>query len=271
MRENIQKYGLVLSGIVGITLLTGILAYLGSLAGTPRTGTRVLAPFPTPTPAAGFDVLRFARVDPAIVDVLDLQPQIVGAGAPDVLGIEPVGAYLSTTGNTQFTLMEPTPMPTPLPFPTAQPLPLPAPQQIPTLEPSGDRALPYGGDGCAPAGNPVDGILTQRYHRYHNGIDIGVPLNTPVLATHSGEVIFADWSAIGYGYLVIIENGNFITYYAHNTSFNVDSGDFVGKGSLIAWSGSTGNSTGPHVHYEVRINDVTVDPLTFAARGFASC
>jgi murein DD-endopeptidase MepM/ murein hydrolase activator NlpD len=150
---------------------------------------------------------------------------------------------------------------------------------IPTVEPAVSgatgadnlRILPYNAGNCAPTGLPVDGILTQRFHRYHSGVDLGIPLNTPVIATHSGQVIFADWSEVGYGYLVIIQNSQFITYYAHNTSFNVNSGDFIGQGSIIAWSGSTGNSTGPHVHYETRINDIPVDPLTFSSRGYQSC
>ena len=146
---------------------------------------------------------------------------------------------------------------------------------LPTVSQSTDaenaRILPYNTGNCAPTGLPLDGILTQRFHRYHSGIDIGVPSNTPVLATHSGQVTFADWSDIGYGYLVIIQNAQFITYYAHNTSFNVNSGDLVGQGSIVAWSGSTGNSSGPHVHYETRINDIPVDPLTFSSRGYQSC
>jgi murein DD-endopeptidase MepM/ murein hydrolase activator NlpD len=102
-------------------------------------------------------------------------------------------------------------------------------------------------------------------------MDIGIPLGTPVLVTHSGVVTFAGWSEIGYGYLVIVQNQQFITYYAHNTSFNVTVNQYVAKGSIIAFSGSTGNSSGPHVHYETRINDVPVDPMTFEDRGFATC
>jgi murein DD-endopeptidase MepM/ murein hydrolase activator NlpD len=90
-------------------------------------------------------------------------------------------------------------------------------------------------------------------------------------ATHSGQVLFAGWSTVGYGNLVIIQNGAFITYYAHLSRFNVVDGQQVGAGSVIAWSGNTGNSTGPHIHYEVRINDVPVDPHTFEARGYPWC
>jgi murein DD-endopeptidase MepM/ murein hydrolase activator NlpD len=129
----------------------------------------------------------------------------------------------------------------------------------------------YGGDNCAPRGLPVDGILTQRYHPWHIGIDQGIPVGTPVIATHSGRVIFAGWSTVGYGNLVILQNGPFITYYAHLSEFNVVVNEIVGAGSILAWSGNTGNSTGPHLHYEIRINDQPVDPLTFERRGYGWC
>jgi murein DD-endopeptidase MepM/ murein hydrolase activator NlpD len=129
----------------------------------------------------------------------------------------------------------------------------------------------YGGEDCAPSGYPVSGLLTQRFYGYHTGIDIGVPIGTPVQATHSADVLFAGWNAYGYGFLVILQNGKYITYYAHLTNFNVQTGDRLGAGSIIGWSGSTGNSTGPHLHYETRIGDVAVDPLTFGTRGLDSC
>ncbi|MCU0511086.1 MAG: M23 family metallopeptidase [Anaerolineae bacterium] len=263
-----------------ILAVMGVAVYLAGTVALLPGGAATIAPFAaTPTILAGTPVLRFNRVNPAIVDVLAYAPSNYGTFTLDVpgSGLVAVGAYLPVTGNTQFELIPPTPLPTPLPYPTSPPLPLPALPAlllptVPALAEDGtSRTLPYAGDACAPAGNPVEGVLTQRYHAYHPGIDIGVPLGTPVLATHSGTVIFAGWSDIGYGYLVIIQNQGFITYYAHNTSFNVTVGQLVGKGSIIAWSGSTGNSTGPHVHYETRINDVPVDPLTFETRGYASC
>ena len=85
------------------------------------------------------------------------------------------------------------------------------------------------------------------------------------------KVIFAGWRTDGYGNLIILQSGMFITYYAHLTDFNVVAGQIVGRGSVIGFSGSTGNSTGPHVHYEIRINDSEVDPLTFEDRGYNSC
>jgi murein DD-endopeptidase MepM/ murein hydrolase activator NlpD len=124
---------------------------------------------------------------------------------------------------------------------------------------------------CAPSGYPVPGILTQAFWGTHSGVDLAAPLNTPVYATQSGVVTWAEWNTFGYGNLVIIQSGHYITYYAHNSSFNVTAGQVVSKGALIAWSGSTGHSSGPHVHYETRIDDVPVNPQTFDARGLATC
>lgn len=266
--------------IIAIALVAGLVYLAGQIAAPPTnitiTGVSLGV---TAVPPLGTPESLFGPLDPAVVPYLEQgQPQY-GPIPLDALGpdVQPVGAFLPATGNTRFQLGQPTPLPTPLPYPTSPPLPLPAvPQQIlPTvslLGPDGTpRTLPYAGDGCAPSGLPADGILTQRFHAYHSGVDFGIPLGTPIRATHSGQVIFADWNTFGYGYLVILQNGSFITYYAHLTSFNVNTGDYVGKGSIIAWSGSTGNSSGPHIHYETRINDVPVDPLTFESRGFVSC
>ena len=127
------------------------------------------------------------------------------------------------------------------------------------------------GTECAPSGLPVAGLLTQRFYIGHIGIDLSVPTGTPVRATHSGYVDWAEWNIYGYGNLVVIHSDHFITYYGHNSTFSVKKGQFVQKGDVIAFSGSTGHSSGPHVHYETRINDVTVDPLTFEKRGYKSC
>ncbi|MGB7338448.1 MAG: M23 family metallopeptidase [Phototrophicaceae bacterium] len=262
--------------IGGATYLSGT---IGSLYAPDRLIETPLLISPVPT-LIGTPIQRFANIDPAIVEALEQAPSNYGERQLNIFSIQPVGIYLPRTGDTQFEVQGATPLPTPLPFPTSPPLPVPPLAVLPTVASSANtatgsnsnvRIVPYSAGNCAPSGLPVDGILTQRYHRYHSGIDLGIPMNTPVIATHSGQVIFADWSDVGYGYLVIIQNSEFITYYAHNTSFNVNSGDFVGQGSILAWSGSTGNSTGPHVHYETRINDIPVDPLTFSARGYTTC
>ena len=280
----IRRYGPVIPlAFIVIVLVAGLTYLAGTLSlrqvQNETLPTQIATRLP---PLPGTPIARFFQIDPAIVGYLDTGQPSYGAVALDALGpqAQPIGAYLPRTGNTVFELAQPTPLPTPLPYPTSPPLPLPyiedtiLPTVSPLTEEGTPRTLPYevsAGVHCAPSGNPVDGVLTQRYHLYHSGIDLGVPLGTAVIATHSGQVTFAGWSDIGYGYLVILQSGPYITYYAHNTSFNIAEGQFVGAGSIIAWSGSTGNSSGPHVHYETRVNDIPVDPLTFSSRGFTAC
>ena len=113
----------------------------------------------------------------------------------------------------------------------------------------------------------MHGVVTSgfgwRWGRMHEGIDIAVGSGTPVVAAASGTVIVAGWMG-GYGNLVVIDHGNGIaTAYGHNTTVTVGPGQFVGQGQLIAYSGNTGNSTGPHVHFEVRINGAAVDPFGY--------
>lgn len=281
MRDFLRRYWPLLPLVLILVLIAGGLTYLSGLLGIDGAGVRSVTTQVAITavpPLPGTPVERFAQLDPAIISYLDRGQPSYGVIPLDALGpnVPPVGAYLPRSGNVRFEILEPTQPPTALPYPTSPPLPNPpVPQQImPTVDWLADgaaRTLPYAEDGCAPGGLPVDGILTQRFHFYHSGIDLAVSLGTPVIATQSGQVTFADWSDVGYGYLVILQNGAFITYYAHNTSFNVTTGQYVGKGSILAWSGSTGNSTGPHVHYETRINDVPVDPLTFDSRGYKTC
>jgi murein DD-endopeptidase MepM/ murein hydrolase activator NlpD len=114
---------------------------------------------------------------------------------------------------------------------------------------------------------PVHGVLTSyfgwRWGRMHEGIDLAVGSGTPVVASAAGTVIVAGWMG-GYGNLVVIDHGNGIaTAYGHNSGITVGYGQQVAQGQLIAYSGNTGNSTGPHVHFEVRVNGMPVDPLGY--------
>lgn len=111
-----------------------------------------------------------------------------------------------------------------------------------------------------PSGRPVEGRLTQNFHDGHHALDIAVPVGTPVKATMDGRVIHAGWNTQGYGNLVIVENGPYRTYYAHLSNIPVSIGDEVRAGTTIGLSGNTGNSTGPHLHYEIRKNKVAIDP-----------
>ncbi|MEQ8155381.1 MAG: M23 family metallopeptidase [Clostridiaceae bacterium] len=114
---------------------------------------------------------------------------------------------------------------------------------------------------------PVSGRITSpfgpRWGKLHTGIDIAASVGTNVYASMSGKVIFSGWNG-GYGNLVIIDHGNGLqSYYAHNSKLLVKVGQTVAKGDHIAESGSTGNSTGPHCHFEIRKNGVAVNPLNY--------
>jgi murein DD-endopeptidase MepM/ murein hydrolase activator NlpD len=116
------------------------------------------------------------------------------------------------------------------------------------------------GSKSVPSGRPVTGRLSQHYHSGHNGLDIAIPVGTPIQTTMDGQVIHAGWNNQGYGNLVIVENGEYRTYYAHLSSIPVSVGETVQAGTTIGLSGNTGNSTGPHLHYEIRRNKVAIDP-----------
>lgn len=119
------------------------------------------------------------------------------------------------------------------------------------------------GDGVAPAGLPVQGAhLTQSYHAGHNGLDFGVAVGTPVISTMSGQIVYSGWNNEGYGNLVIVESGQYRTYYAHLSELPLPVGTQVRAGQVIAKTGNTGNSTGPHLHYEIRVNRQAIDPTT---------
>jgi murein DD-endopeptidase MepM/ murein hydrolase activator NlpD len=98
--------------------------------------------------------------------------------------------------------------------------------------------------------------------RWHGGVDMPCPVGTPVRTTMGGIVSFAGESKAGYGILVVVQNGAYQTYYAHASELAVSPGDVVEAGQVVALSGNTGFSTGPHLHYEVRVNGRPVNPLT---------
>ena len=120
---------------------------------------------------------------------------------------------------------------------------------------------------------PVKGTITSQFgyrssptagaSTFHEGVDIGVDYGTPVRATASGEVTMAGW-VDGYGNLVEIDHDNgIVTRYGHNSMLLVVEGQSVKTGDIIALAGSTGRSTGPHVHYEVRLNGIPNNPIMF--------
>lgn len=135
---------------------------------------------------------------------------------------------------------------------------------------SGSDQIVHGsGTFIWPCNGPITSPFGYRTHPifgttiYHSGIDIGVDYNTPIHAADGGRVILAGWCG-GYGNAVIIDHGNGLqTLYGHNTSVAVSEGQTVSQGQVIAYSGSTGYSTGPHCHFEVRRNGEAVDPMGY--------
>jgi murein DD-endopeptidase MepM/ murein hydrolase activator NlpD len=119
---------------------------------------------------------------------------------------------------------------------------------------------------------PAKGVLTsgygRRWGRMHKGIDIGAPIGTPVVAAAAGQVISAGWNSGGYGNLVKVQHADgSITYYAHNSRLLVRTGQQVAQGEQIAEIGSTGRSTGPHLHFEVHPSGQgAVNPIAFLPR-----
>jgi len=97
----------------------------------------------------------------------------------------------------------------------------------------------------------------------HEGIDIAAPTGTPIRAAAGGTVISAGWLG-GYGNLTVIDHGGGVsTAYGHQSAFAVGGGQAVAQGQVIGYVGSTGHSTGPHLHFEVRINGSAVDPMGY--------
>jgi len=121
-------------------------------------------------------------------------------------------------------------------------------------------------DSQSPHGMPVTGGITQASHSGHVALDIGIPIGTQVHATMAGKVISAGWNNEGYGNLVIVQNGAYKTYFAHLSQIPVSVGQEVKAGETVGISGSTGNSTGPHLHYEVRKDNVQIDPTSFTLK-----
>jgi murein DD-endopeptidase MepM/ murein hydrolase activator NlpD len=125
----------------------------------------------------------------------------------------------------------------------------------PTTAPSGGFIWPVSG--------PITSPFGMRWGTLHPGIDIGVPEGTEIHAAAAGKVIYCGWES-GYGNLVMIDHGgNLATLYGHQSRIAVSCGESVTQGQVIGYSGCTGFCTGPHVHFEVRVNGSPVDPLGY--------
>ncbi len=117
---------------------------------------------------------------------------------------------------------------------------------------------------CGTFAWPTRGYISQGFRYYHRAIDIANAIGVPVYASDGGYVTYAGWSNVGYGYMVQIDHGNgFSTLYAHLSQWYVDPGQAVSRGQIIGAMGSTGNSTGPHLHFEIRYGGVPQNPLVY--------
>jgi len=132
-----------------------------------------------------------------------------------------------------------------------------------------------------PSRTPLDGLTMtsnfgMRVHpvlgglRAHKGIDLSAPVGTPIHATADGVVGKAAWFG-GYGLYVQLEHGNDLeTRYGHMSRLNVAEGQHIHKGDIVGYVGTTGRSTGPHLHYEVRVSGVAVNPVPYMQSGGVS-
>ncbi|HEY7694186.1 MAG TPA: peptidoglycan DD-metalloendopeptidase family protein [Gaiellaceae bacterium] len=114
-----------------------------------------------------------------------------------------------------------------------------------------------------PVSAPITSSFGWRWGRMHEGIDLGAAYGTPITAAAAGTVIYAGWLG-GYGNLTVIDHGGGLaTAYGHQSGIAVSLGQQVAQGEVIGYVGSTGHSTGPHLHFEVRVNGQAVDPLGY--------
>lgn len=141
-----------------------------------------------------------------------------------------------------------------------------APTTTTTKAPTTTTTVP-GGPGKGSLGWPTSGVVTSpfgpRWGTFHKGIDIGAPMGNPIVAAANGTVFFSGEMS-GYGNVILIDHGNgLVTLYGHQSQLIAGVGQKVSRGQTIGLVGSTGNSTGPHLHFEVRINGIAVDPLPY--------
>lgn len=142
-------------------------------------------------------------------------------------------------------------------------------QMIRRLEGGGSSGVGTGSMQWPYNGGTITSYYGWRVHpifgtsKYHSGMDIAADYGENVMAADSGTVIYSGWMS-GYGYTIILDHGGGLTtLYAHNQSLAVSEGTAVFRGQTVAFVGSTGYSTGPHVHFEVRVNGELADPLNY--------
>ena len=128
---------------------------------------------------------------------------------------------------------------------------------------TGQTSSPSSAGLIWPVSGPITSPFGWRWGRMHQGIDIGVPMGTPIKAAAAGTIIYCGWEE-GYGNLTVIDHGgNLATAYGHQSSIAVTCGEQVAQGQVIGYVGCTGHCTGPHLHFEVRVDGNPVDPMGY--------
>ena len=235
---------LVVIGLVAFTAAFGITS-TRSDAGAPATARNVgntafSFDFVAPARAAGDDAAELRST------TFELEPQ-VGDSDPVL--------------SRRAARFEPTASPSPLPTPIAPPAPAPDP---PAEAPQQQAPNPPVVIGTGALVWPVNGSISQYFHSGHLALDVAAPYGATVVAADAGVVTWAGWRNNGGGYVVAIDHGNGMrTVYNHLGSIWVSPGQAVSRGQGIAGVGCTGLCTGPHVHFEVVVGGVAVNPLRY--------
>ena len=208
---------------------------------------------PTPTPVPEVEPT------PTPTPVPEVEPTPTPTPVPDTEYDED-GNPLPTPTPTPVPETKPTPTPTPVPTVKPTPTPTPVPNDPPSYDSSESFLWPIPGYGY--------GSITQYFgNNGHKGLDIGVPYGTPIVASRSGKVMVANnydsWGDSWGYYVAIYHDSTYSTLYAHMSSVAAYEGQWVNKGDVIGYVGSTGNSTGNHLHFEVYQNGTRVDPSQF--------
>ncbi len=169
-------------------------------------------------------------------------------------------------------VLRPAPPLQPQPGGQPRPAPAPAPAPAPSIAagfPGQFPAIYYPAQGVGSGRNPgfvwpETGTITSNFTSVHNGIDIATTIGTPLRAAASGYIVYAGWTSSGLGIAVYIDHGNgFVTVYGHMNDVAVKVGQYVTQGQYIGPEGSTGNSTGPHIHFMIIENNRSVNPFNY--------
>ncbi len=141
------------------------------------------------------------------------------------------------------------------------------PKQAPTQYLAKEQTGPVANLGNGQFVWPASGLMAQYFSWYHPGVDISNLAGGPIHAADSGTVVIAGWDNTGYGNTIVVDHGNgFRTRYAHLSVLGVSTGQQVGKGQVIGQMGSTGRSTGTHLHFELRKDGAALNPLSYLGK-----